>query len=85
MLFFVFPIKQDPLAASPVEVAASSLIPAKDLETASDAPTSETLDLDESKKHLQQTLTSLEVKLKAADEEKHRMKKVSLQFHRNLL
>lgn len=63
------------MAISPEEVPVSSLILSKDLETLSDAP-AKTLGLNESKKHLQQTLTSLEVKLEAANEEKCQMKKV---------
>ncbi|XP_066487900.1 coiled-coil domain-containing protein 91 isoform X2 [Tiliqua scincoides] len=73
--------EQDPLAISPVEVPVSSLTLVEDLTTASDgggaaaAAAAEALGLDESKKHLQQTLTSLELKLKTADEEKCQMKK----------
>ncbi|KAJ6668461.1 hypothetical protein lerEdw1_011943 [Lerista edwardsae] len=66
--------EQAPLSISPEEVPVSSLILSEDLETVSDAP-AKTLELNESKKHLQQTLTSLEVKLKATDEEKCQMKK----------
>ncbi|XP_053111596.1 coiled-coil domain-containing protein 91 isoform X2 [Hemicordylus capensis] len=66
--------EQNPLSISPpLEVPLSSLSLSEDLETATNDD--EKVGLNEPKRHLEQTLTSLEVKLKAADEEKCRIKK----------
>ncbi|XP_062990458.1 coiled-coil domain-containing protein 91 [Elgaria multicarinata webbii] len=78
--------EQAPLSIDPLEVPVSSLCLTEDSETViddgggdddddDDDDDDEKLGLNESKKHLQQTFSSLEIKLKAADEEKRRIKK----------
>ncbi|XP_020641450.3 coiled-coil domain-containing protein 91 isoform X2 [Pogona vitticeps] len=65
---------QAPSSLDPsLDVPVSSLSLTENLETATDNVVK--LELNESKKHLQETLSSLEVKLRIADEEKCRIKK----------
>nr|XP_003221420.1 PREDICTED: coiled-coil domain-containing protein 91 isoform X3 [Anolis carolinensis] len=67
--------KQTPLSTSPsLEVAVSSLNLTEDLEAVTDENGDEELGLNDSDKHFQQTLSTLEVKLKTADDEKCRIK-----------
>uniref|UniRef100_A0A6J0SYH9 Coiled-coil domain-containing protein 91 isoform X2 n=1 Tax=Pogona vitticeps TaxID=103695 RepID=A0A6J0SYH9_9SAUR len=66
--------EQAPSSVDPsLDVPVSSLSLTENLETATDNVVK--LELNESKKHLQETLSSLEVKLRIADEEKCRIKK----------
>ncbi|XP_020641451.3 coiled-coil domain-containing protein 91 isoform X1 [Pogona vitticeps] len=66
--------EQAPSSLDPsLDVPVSSLSLTENLETATDNVVK--LELNESKKHLQETLSSLEVKLRIADEEKCRIKK----------
>uniref|UniRef100_A0A8D2J914 Coiled-coil domain-containing protein 91 n=1 Tax=Varanus komodoensis TaxID=61221 RepID=A0A8D2J914_VARKO len=67
--------KAVPLTIDPLEVPVSSSNLTKGLEATVDDSDDEKLGLSESKEDLQQTLSSLEFKLKAADEEKCRIKK----------
>lgn len=66
----------------PLEVPVSTSNLHEDLETTHDSEDNdEKLGSNESKNHLQKTLASLEVKLKVADEEKCKIKKVKLELH----
>ncbi|KAF7248294.1 Coiled-coil domain-containing protein 91 [Varanus komodoensis] len=75
MIAAIFPHGEVPLTIDPLEVPVSSSNLTKGLEATVDDSDDEKLGLSESKEDLQQTLSSLEFKLKAADEEKCRIKK----------
>lgn len=77
------PIKQTPLSVSPLEIPVSPLNLTEDLKTTTADDDDDKLGLNESMQ-LQPTLSSLEVKLKAAEEEKGRIKKVRRKHHRNI-